>query len=255
MKKIDSLNNSKIKFLVCLHEAKERKINNSFLVEGLRACQTFLNSGLALQQIYVIEEQLINAQKICDIEQITLVTKTIMKKISQAHTPSGILAQFELPIPPDPNTLGAGLVLAQIQDPGNMGTLIRTAAALNVNSIVIVEGADYWSHKVIQASAGTIANIRLFKLSWEQLLFYKKNLKLVALVLDSNNSINYIKSEDSLIVVGNEAQGIPLDWQHQCDQQVSIPMPGNNVESLNAAVAGSIALYSAYNLCCKNVKN
>lgn len=252
MKIINSINNPIIKNLVKLHDAKNRKENKTCLVEGARACQTFISSKLNLIQIYLTQEQFNNINikniiNIIDQNKITLVSSKIMRKISQAHTPSGIIGHFNTPEKLDPNNIGPGLVLAQIQDPGNIGTLIRTAVALNIDSIIIIKNsADIWSYKAIQASAGTVAHAKIFELNWQELILYKKNLNLVALVINSEKLINNINPENSLIIVGNEANGIPEKWQEQCDQKITLKMPGSGAESLNAAVAGSIALYCMY---------
>ena len=165
-----------------------------------------------------------------------------MKKMSTVATPSGFLGLFEIPAPPAPQQLTAGLVLAQISDPGNMGTLIRTAIACGVTSIVIVEGVDPWSAKVIQSSAGTISWIHVFEFDWQTLIDHKKDLQLCALVVSEGIMPTELNPTKSLLVVGNEAHGIPSQWQQHCDQLVTLPMPGKT-ESLNAAIAGSIALY------------
>ena len=168
-----------------------------------------------------------------------------MKKMSTATTPSGLLGVFKIPPAPKIEYLGPGLVLAQISDPGNMGTLIRTALACGKQTIVIVEGTDPWSPKVVQASAGTIAQARIFNLDWKTLVAQKKTLKLYGLVVHNGKNIHTIDRNHALIVVGNEAHGLPKEWAHNCDDLITLPMPGGT-ESLNAGVAGSIAAYLAF---------
>jgi TrmH family RNA methyltransferase len=126
-----------------------------------------------------------------------------------------------------------------------MGTLIRSAIAMGIKSVVIVEGTDPWSPKVIQASAGTIIQANVFQIGWDQLIKNKKNLKLCALVVKGGKKPNQIDFKDILLVVGNEANGIPDNWLSKCEEKMTLPMPGNT-ESLNAAIAGSIALYLAF---------
>jgi TrmH family RNA methyltransferase len=100
---------------------------------------------------------------------------------------------------------------------------------------------------VIQASAGTIASVKLFQLSWQELVktAHEKNLSLCALVVSGGKPPSAINFSNSLLVIGNEAHGLSASMQHDCDQLMTIPMPGGT-ESLNAAVAGSIVLYLAY---------
>lgn len=241
MKHITSVTNSTVKQIVGLHDATQRQALGLCIVEGIRAVKTFI-AHCALEQLYITSEKFELVKDLCPSDMITLVENHVMRKISTATTPSGIVAIVKIPKAPNPTELTSGLVLAQITDPGNMGTLIRTAAALSIRSIIVVEGTDPWSPKVIQASAGTIATVKIFTWSWEQLLTHKKDLHLNALVVSGGASPETLTADNQLLVVGNEARGLPNSWQQDCDQLITIPMPGN-VESLNAAVAGSIALY------------
>lgn len=121
---------------------------------------------------------------------------------------------------------------------------------MGYKNVIIVQGCDPWSPKVIQASAGTIALVSIIQCSWEELIAKKGSTKLCALVVKDGYKPEDLDLKKSLLVVGNEAQGLPEAWIGQCEQKMTIPMPGNT-ESLNAAVAGSIALY----LCCNQQKN
>ncbi len=125
-----------------------------------------------------------------------------------------------------------------------MGTLIRTCTAMDKKSVVVIEGVDPWNTKVIQASAGTIGNINIFQWSWQKLIAHKqqKNLNLIGLVPHGGKTIHEVDAHQALFVIGSEADGIPSEWQQDCDALVSLAMPGD-IESLNAGVAGSIALY------------
>lgn len=128
-----------------------------------------------------------------------------------------------------------------MSDPGNVGTLIRTAAAMNFKTIICVDSVDPYSPKVVQASAGTIGCINLMQLTWDEIIEKKADIPLVALIVSGGKSVSDI-SAHSLLVVGSEAHGIWEQWLLDCDEKVTIAMPGKT-ESLNAAVAGSIAMY------------
>lgn len=246
MKQISSRQNPEIIAIAKLTQAKERYKQNQFVAEGLRTCTT-LASTQKLLQIYVTKQLLDQAQQLTDESLITLVTDEVMKKISHATTPSGILGVFALPKPPAAKDLGAGIVLVRIADPGNMGTLIRTCAAMGKKSVVVIEGVDPWNPKVIQSSAGTIGNINIFRWSWQDLIAHKQqqNVNLVGLVPQGGKTIQEVATNKVLFVIGSEAHGIPSEWQKHCDNLVSLAMPGE-IESLNAGVAGSIALYLAW---------
>ena len=244
MKIITSTDNQEIKALVALQDAKERRMQQKYTAEGLRTCSTIAQYHTLLHW-YVAEDMLTQVQDICpDDNFVTVVNTAVMKKISTAHAPSGVLAVFEIPNQPH-KKLESGLVLAGIADPGNMGTILRTCAALDKKTVVIVEGVDPWNPKVIQASAGSIAQLHILQLSWQELIERKGSLKLYGLVASGGNAINAINAHDALLVVGNEAHGLSEAQKTQCDALISLPMPGGT-ESLNAAVASSIALYVLY---------
>ncbi len=244
MKKITSATNPFIKRVVKLHTAQERAQVKQCIIEGKRSLAT-AREKLSLDTLFCTEQQLSVAQTIAAEYKIIIVPDSLMKKISTTKSPSGLLGIFTIPPTPEPDQLSPGLVCAQIHDPGNMGTLIRTAVACNISSIVIIEGADPWSPKVIHASAGTIAQVQLFQWSWEELLTYKKNLQLYALVVQGGKPPSTIEKSQALLVVGNEAHGIPSEWINDCDEMITLSMPGAT-ESLNAAVAGSITLYLSF---------
>jgi TrmH family RNA methyltransferase len=249
MRKITSIQNDEIKNITQLIHAKERHSQQRCVVEGKRAIQTFIEAGHKLIQLYIGEQTAIEGQQLGALAgftqaQVTLVTDQVMYKISTSTTPSGFLAVFKIPKSPS-LPLTPGIVLANITDPGNVGTLIRTCAALGKKTVVVIEGADVWSPKVIQATVGTIALVNIFHLSWENLIKNKSDLKLCALVVADGTKPEELDLKESLLVVGNEAHGLPEEWINQSDQRLTIPMPGGT-ESLNAAVAGSIAMYVAW---------
>lgn len=242
MKTITSVNNEIIKKVRSLHHAKYRQLYNTCFAEGLRTCLTMHQAGMELAQAYATEQMVPEISSFIDESQIIVVPDAVMQSMSNATTPSGLLCTFAIPQHPDASTLSYGLVLAHIADPGNMGALIRSCAAMNIKTVVIIEGTDPWSPKVIQASAGTIGMVNLFTLSWNALLAYKTTHSLCALVVHGGILPEAIEPQRTLLIVGSEAHGIPEEYLASCDKKVTIPMPGET-ESLNAAIAGSIAAY------------
>ncbi len=245
MKTISSRTNPAIKQVASLHSKKGRITYKQFIAEGIRTCSAFINQKQLPVTLYVTQDHLANAQKLLSDDRIVVVDPHVMEKISSATTPSGIVGVFSIPAVPAPDQLQAGIVLARIADPGNMGTLIRTAAAMGIASIVVLEGADPFSPKVVQASAGTLSMVTIFQWEWEQLLAYKKDKTLCALVISGGKPPQQIDFANALIVVGSEAHGIPEAWVADCQEKLTLPMPGK-AESLNSAIAGSIAMYLAY---------
>ncbi|MFS8506815.1 MAG: RNA methyltransferase [Candidatus Babeliales bacterium] len=235
---LSSVNNQLVKEVIKLKTVKGRQKATHFIVEGQRACSTFIQNGYTPVHLFATEKNLDYAEKL--FNNTLLVTEALFQKMSSAKTPSGILALFAIPNTVNNKKLSAGLVLADIADPGNMGTLIRSAAAFNYKTVVIVGGCNPYSPKVLQATAGTLPLVNLFLFSWPELLQYKKDLRLTALVVKDGKSPQELKG-NRLFVVGNEARGINPVYLKDCDDLVTLPMPGNT-ESLNAAVAGSLIL-------------
>ena len=241
MKQIISLDNPLVKKAVQLATPKGRAQYNQFIAEGLRTCKTLTQTPLALDTFFVTPNTLEQARTFISEQYILVVSESVMNKIAATKTPSGFLGIFSLPRTPDSTTLKPGLVLFGISDPGNMGTLIRSAVAFDKPQLILVEGVDPWNPKVVQASAGTIGYASLIQLNWQQLLQHKNRPPLCALATHGGKNIDATIAND-LLLVGSEAHGIAQEVLDQCAQRVSLPMPGP-AESLNAAIAGSIALY------------
>ncbi len=249
MNTITSPYNPEIKTVVQLHDATERKKQNKCIVEGSRAISTFITHNHKLIVLYSTEKMLTHARKLIPYRHqqeqcIKLVSDRVMHKIASTVSPSGLLAVFEIPAALKAEFVPVTLVLAQINDPGNMGTLIRTAAALTIKTVIIIEGADPWSPKVIAASAGTIAAVTVLQLNWQKLMLLSKQhkLQLCALTPRGGKLPQELIVNRTALVVGNEAHGLPPAWEQDCHERFTLPMPGG-IESLNAAVSGSIALY------------
>ncbi|HTM06086.1 MAG TPA: RNA methyltransferase [Patescibacteria group bacterium] len=241
--RIHSVNNPLIKKITLLKQSKHRKDSNLFMAEGIRTVTTLTNSSLTLEYLFITDEHEQMAPSLAQsTTTVVLSTNTVLAKISNSSTPAGLIAIFKQPTYSLDQFKAPGIVLAQISDPGNMGTLIRSAAAFNAKTVVIVEGVDPWSPKVVQASAGSIGMVHLFSLSWDKLtkLCKERNIILNALVVNGNTTQS--NNQNQLLVVGNEGHGLPIEWQKDCQLHTTIVMPGKT-ESLNAAVAGSIALH------------
>jgi TrmH family RNA methyltransferase len=139
--------------------------------------------------------------------------------------------------------------MVELNDPGNMGTLMRTCAALNKKTVVCVGGVDPYHPKVVQASAGTLGLLDIFQLSWVDVVHIANTnkLSLCGLIVRGGKQHTEISFDKTLLIVGSEAHGLPIEYAQACDQTMTLSMPGKT-ESLNAAIAGSIALYLAWGL-------
>jgi TrmH family RNA methyltransferase len=176
-----------------------------------------------------------------------LVSDNIIDQISLQVSSSGMIAIFAIPEQSkdfDTNSV----ILAQVSDPGNLGTIVRTCAAFGILNIICINCCDVWSPKVVQSAVGNLSKVNIINLSWQEMINYKlkNNLKICGLVVDSQNSIKNIKNNSYILVIGNEANGIPQEWQKDCDILATIKMQ-NNVESLNASIAAAIAIYEIKN--------
>ena len=242
MKQITSASNPTIKSLKKLFKSKARGETQTFLAEGLRACTTLMDCGIKLIDCYLTDENKNLAENEFKNCRTTIISPNVAKALSQATTPSGIVCHFAIPQQPQISELSEGIVCDNIQDPGNLGTLIRTCAAMDKKSIVLLRGVDAWSNKVVQASAGAIGYVKIFQLSWQELKKNKGKLNLCALVATDGEKPTKENLCNALFVIGNEANGIEQKIINDCDKKITLCMPGK-IESLNAAVAGSIILY------------
>lgn len=230
-----------VKDAVRLHRPDGRREQESFLVEGLRAIEPFIAAGWVPQAVFARH----------DIDYPSAwpsphrVGERTAVKLSQATTPSGLVARFALPRPPILDPAHGGLVLAAVSDPGNVGTLLRSAAAFAVAEVALVGGADPYAHKVVQASAGALARLHIHRFAAADGLGPLRavgSAPIAALVVDGGLPPAQWHERTRWLVVGGEADGIPAAWLTAGDLRWSLPMQAGT-ESLNAAVAGSIALY------------
>jgi len=242
MQRIQSRENPQIKHIAKLKRSSTyRRKHQACTVEGMRAISAFLTCSLHhINMLYMTEHAYHRLTFPFDDDRITIVKQHVMDKISAMHTPSGILAHVHLGDwqSKEPTS---GLCLVEIRDPGNLGTLIRSSVALGYEHVCLISCADPWNPKTIQASAGALAHARLCLSSWQEVL-QQQHLQRYALTHHQATPIENIKLQNALILVGNEAYGLPGHMQQEADARIRLHMPGEG-ESFNAAVAGSIALY------------
>ncbi len=239
MNYISSVSNEQVKHVVELQNKWYRYEHRQFVVEGTRACAQLFEKYEPVV-IYMTETY----YKTCEFKGfdniIIGVAEHVMAKMCTSKSPSGICAIFTIPAEMSLPQNGPGLVLIEVSDPGNMGTLIRTAAAMNIQEIVLVGGVDPYNSKVIQSTAGCMTTVNIYQTSFEQLV--AQQLNLCALVVKNGVTPENIDLKNKFLVVGNEAHGLLPAQVQACQEKMTIPMPGH-AESLNAAIAGAIGLY------------
>lgn len=237
---IQAVDNPLVKELARLHDPSGRRAAGAFLVEGRRAIAGLLAAGWTPLRLCIREQEEIPAEWPAAV----ILGERAAKRASAASTPSGYLASFALPDPGPLDPAAGGLILAGVADPGNLGTLLRTAAAFAVGQVACLGGADPFGGKAVQASAGAIAAVRLFRpQAWE---VFAGGAPLTALVPRGGQAPGAMAAGRRWLVVGGEADGIPPAGLAACAERLSLPMPGGAVESLNAAVAGAIALWEVF---------
>ena len=205
----------------------------AFLVEGRRAIDGLLAAGWQPRRLCLRQGEAIPP----GWPPATVLGERAAKRASAATTPSGYLASFPIPEHGEPEAGGGGLVLAGVGDPGNLGTLIRTAAAFAVGQVLCLGGADPYGPKAVQASAGAIAAVRLFRRDAAEGL---AGARLAALVPRGGVAPSALAPGQRWLVVGGEADGIPGELLGRCGERVTLPMPGA-VVSVAVAVGEEVS--------------
>ena len=233
---ITSLKNEKVKYWYNLRNKKFRDQERRFLIEGDHLINEAKNQNLVIETISIVDK---NADY--------YVTKEIMEKISEQKSISYNAAVVRF-IKEDSIT-GNVLILDGVQDPGNLGTIIRSCIAFGVSNIILSDNSvDLYNSKVIRATEGMIFNINVLRRNLIEFIPIVKNLGYKIVGTDVKNGINIkdINKENIAIVMGSEGQGLSNEVKNMCDNFVYIKMD-NACESLNVGVATSILLYEVYN--------
>ena len=234
---ITSLENEKVKELVKLQRKKYRDLTNTFLVEGEHLVCEAYKAGLLLK-IISVDENIFD-----DIEHVK-VSYDVMKKISSLDTPPKIMGLCK-----KKNDKISGnkiLILDDIQDPGNLGTIIRSSVAFGVDTIVLsLNTVDLYNPKVLRSTQGMFCYLNVVVDDIEKVIHDLKDKNYTILGTNVNNGIDVrdiTDIEKYALVMGNEGNGVSSKIQELCDKNLYIKM-NSNVESLNVGVACSILLY------------
>lgn len=259
MKEITSTANQTVKAVSELKQKKYRERTGLFVVEGLRAVEEAAEYA-QVEEIFAVPNdndarlaQLLRDAEVCGIK-LYAVTEAVLKKMSDTETPQGVLAVCRKP----QGIIGAGgpvLVLDRVADPGNVGTLIRTAEASGMAAVVLLVGcADAYAPKTVRSTMGSLLRMPVVSgmaendfITWAQ----KNGYEIMVTCLDGAE--NLYKTEFSgktAIVIGSEAYGASEGLKAAASKKVFIPMQGR-AESLNAAVAGGVVMFEYLRRACK----
>lgn len=253
---ITSKDNETIKQLKKLKEKKYRDQENCYLIEGIKLIKEAIQENAKIKLIIICddckqENELETELKyeIAKYECIS-VSEKIFLSLTNVVNPQGILAVVEKENKNNEIDYNEDLylILDDIQDPGNMGTILRTADSLNMKQIIVSKDcADVYNPKVVRSTMGAIFRINIVES--EDLVKTIKEMKkhkitVMATSLETEKTIYNVEYEKTAIVIGNEANGVEKEILELADKKVKIPMPGKT-ESLNASVATAVILYEA----------
>ncbi|WP_180994109.1 TrmH family RNA methyltransferase [Bacillus sp. Marseille-P3661] len=247
IKRIESLQNPKVKAWKKLHTKKERDKTGLFLIEGNHLIQEALKNKAIIQELIIRDDQDFSQLDIGDAV-VYEVTVEIMKLLSETETPQGILAVCEMEKCTDIDYTSKTklLLLDNVQDPGNVGTMIRTADAAGVDAVVLGEGCvDLYNAKVIRSTQGSLFHIPVLKGNLEEWIDRIQNngIQVYGTALEGAKEYTTISKQESFaLIVGNEGNGVDRKLLMRTNENLYIPIYGK-AESLNVSIAAAVLLY------------
>ncbi len=248
MKHIESIKNNKVKQWKKLQKKKEREQSGLFIIEGFHLVEEALKVDNLVEEIIISEDRSI--PKEWDLNHVELIyaVPNVLKEISETETPQGVAAICRIPeenertIQPNQKIL----LLDNVQDPGNVGTMIRTADAAGMDMVILGEGcADLYSSKVIRSTQGSIFHLPISRGNLKNYIDQSKELQTPVYGTSLQNGVPYQEvqpSEAFALILGNEGKGMAQEHLDITDQNLYIPIHGQS-ESLNVGVAAGILMY------------
>lgn len=233
-------------------QKKERDESGFYVLEGVRLIEEAMKKKEHCRLLLYTDPLSPRAEALVrsfvdqgvDTEEIAA---QLMKTISDTESPQGVLAVMEMTKPVIPDKLDFIIIVDAIRDPGNLGTMIRTAAAAAADILILTPGcADPYAPKVLRSAMGTHFMIPMVQMDWSEIAAKMKtipDLQVLASIMDGGKSCwDYDLSKPTALIIGSEANGISRTAQDISDGKIFIPMPGN-IESLNAAMAAGILIF------------
>jgi len=234
-----SLSKNQLKTITSLNQKKFRTAHHLFVAEGTKIVAEFLNSDFELEHLFCVDNLIYK-----NLEEVTEISETELKKISTLVTPNNVLALFK--IPAETPSIKSGLIVAldEINDPGNLGAIIRLCDWFGVDQLICsTNTVDCYNQKVVQSSMGSLTRVSII---YTDLAAYLQNSNLpkFAAVMDGENVYKSSLPESAVLVMGNEANGIRDSILKLITNTISIPRFGvlKQTESLNVATAAAILL-------------
>ncbi|NLJ59015.1 MAG: RNA methyltransferase [Tissierellia bacterium] len=248
---IRSKDNNKIKYIRSLKTKKFRDEENAFLVEGIKFVNEAIKEGAAIKFLLISEKlkqsQVTKLINLVDESIVFLCTEQVFASAADTVTSQGVLAVIEKRVYKDNilNELNFIIFCDRLQDPGNLGTILRTADAFGPAALVLNKGCvDIFNPKVVRASAGSIFRVPLIYGDLQFInLLKEEGFYIVSTVVNSQYSFENIENKEKIcLVIGNEGQGVSREIIDSSHRAITIEMPGR-AESLNASVAAGISIY------------
>ena len=254
MQIISSKDNELIKHIKKLKDKKHRDESNEYIIEGVKLIEEAVKENARIKKIIVCEDTTrtyeIPTHIMYEIAkyECVYVTNKVFASITQVTNPQGIMAIIEKG---DTNvqidyTQDIIVALDDVQDPGNLGTILRTVDSIGLNQIIVSKGtADAFNSKVVRSTMGAIFRVKIIEVeNLPQSIkeMRRHHFKLMVTSLQTENSIYDIKFNKKIIVIGNESNGVSKEIQEMADEKAKIPMLGKT-ESLNASVAAGVVMY------------
>lgn len=249
---ITSLKNEKVKLCFSLQNRprgrrKERKI----ALEGTRLIRDALERGHA--PLFVLyEPETVDAALLDQIGKGGFdhapVNKEVMDYISDTETPQGIVAVFPMPMPSMPRRVTSALILDNVREPGNVGGILRSAAAAGVEAVILSPGcADPYNPKALRAGMGAHFRVPVVEAGWPEISGFIESAGLSVYLAAADGALDYDRTDWQTpwaLVIGSEAHGVTEEAENLGGQRVNIPMAAQT-ESLNAGVAAAVILFEA----------
>jgi RNA methyltransferase, TrmH family len=242
---IESLQNAKVKEWNKLKRKKDRMKSKTFLIEGEHVIEEAIKSNWNVKEVIVQADYKSPLLETTE-EPITVVSKKVLEALSSTENPQGIMAEVHMNEPTYSPSFQRVLMLDAIQDPGNVGTMIRTADAFQFDAVIFGAGTvDLYNEKVVRATQGSIFHIPIFSGSikeWAEKLKEDK-FSVWATALQNGVDLSKVLPPDKVAVIfGNEGSGVQGEHLELCDHRIYIPITGL-AESLNVSVASGIIIH------------
>ena len=229
---------NQIKLISGLHQKKQRFANQLFFAEGVKVIQELLQSNFELEHLYTT----LNDFETVHASKRTLINDQELKKISALSTPNSCLAVFKIPAEKKIIDSDLILVLDDIRDPGNLGTILRLCDWFGIKQIVCSkETVDIYNPKVVQATMGSITRVNVSYVDLKLFLAQTK-LSIFGTFMDGENIYQSKLPQSGIIIMGNEANGISEEIEKMVTSRLTIPRFGELQKSLNVATATAIIL-------------